>query len=136
MQLVVDTNTLFSFFRKNPVRFIIINSEFLGLKLSAPEYVIDELKKNESDVLKYSKLNTRQFNEVISELSKFIETVPKKSFDMFESQAKGLVHDKDVPIFSLALRLNCAVWSNEPAFKKQSSVEIFNTRDLRKLFNI
>jgi len=31
MKLVVDTNILISFFRDNPVRFIIINSQFLNL---------------------------------------------------------------------------------------------------------
>ena len=136
MQFVVDTNILFSFFRENPVRFIVINSEFLGLKLSAPEYVIDELKKNESDVLKYAKINSVQFNEILLELSKFIEIIPKKSFEQFKSKAKQLIHDKDVPIFALALKLNCAIWSNEPGFKKQSSAEIFNTEDLLKLLKL
>ena len=136
MQLVVDTNILFSFFRENPVRFTIINSEFLGLKLSTPEYTIEELRKNESDVLKYAKINSVQFNETLLELSKFIELIPKKSFEQFESKAKQLIHDKDVPIFALALTLNCAIWSNEPRFKEQSSVKIFNTEDLRELLKV
>ena len=133
MQLVVDTNILLSFFRENPVRFIIVNSELLSIKLFTPEYVIDELKNNESDVLKYSKLNSSQFNKALSELSKLIEIVPKQSFDMFESQAKQLIHNKDIPIFALALKLDCVIWSNEPGFKKQSSVKILNTEDLREL---
>jgi len=136
MQLVVDTNILLSFFRENPVRFIIVNAEFFGINLSTPEYTIDELKNNESDVLKYSKLNSSQFNESLSELSKFVAVVPKTSFDMFESQAKQLIHDKDVPIFALALKLECAIWSNEPRFKEQSKVDIFNTEDLRKLLKV
>ena len=136
MQLVVDTNILISFFRDNPVRFIIINSNFLGLEISSPEYVIDELKKNESDILKYSKINSAQFNGILEELKRFIKIIPKQSFEQFESEAKQLIHDKDIPIFALALKLNCAIWSNEPGFKKQYSVEIFNTGNLRKLFNI
>lgn len=136
MQLVVDTNILLSFFRNNPVRFIILNSELLGVSLFAPEHAIEELKNNKSDILKYSKLNSEQFNEALSRLSEFIEIVPKTSFNMFESEAKQLIHDKDAPIFALALKLNSPIWSNEPRFKKQSSVKVFNTQDLRELLEV
>jgi len=136
MQLVVDTNILISFFRENPVRFIIVNSEFLGLKLFVPEYAIEELKNNESDILKYSKLKSKQFNEALSELYKFIETIPNELFKQFASNAKQLIHNKDVPIFALALKLGCAIWSNEPGFKKQSSVNIFNTKELKNLLDV
>ena len=133
MQLVVDTNILLSFFRENPVRLIIINSDFLGLEISTPEYVIDELKKNESDVLKYSKINSVQFNEILEELKRFIKIIPKQSFEQFESRAKQLIHDKDVPIFSLALKLSCPIWSNEPAFKEQSKIDVLSNRDMIEL---
>ena len=136
MRLVVDTNILISFFRDNPVRFIIINSNSLGLKLSTPEYVIDELRKNESGVLKYSKINSKQFNEILSELVKLIKVIPKSLFEQFESEAKQLTHDKDIPVFALALKLGCAIWSNEPGFKKQSSVKVSNTEDLRKSLSL
>ncbi len=135
MQLVVDTNILLSFFRDNPVRFIIVNSDILGIALFTPEHAIDELKKNEPDILKYSKLKSEKFNESLSELSSLVKGIPNKSFKQFESKAKQLTHNKDIPIFSLALKLECAIWSNEPNFKKQSSVEVFNTNDLRKLLN-
>ncbi len=134
MRLVVDTNILLSFFRENPVRFIIINSELLSIKLFTPEYVVDELKNNELDVLKYSGLNSSQFNKALSELSKLIEIVPKQSFGMFESQAKGLIHDKDIPVFALALKLDCPIWSNEPLFKEQSKIEILSNKDMVELF--
>src|SRR3989344_77226 len=136
MQLVVDTNILLSFFRDNPVRFIIVNSDLIGLRLSSPQYSIDELKKNKLDVLKYSKLNSEQFNKVLAELPEFIEIISNELFRQFEAKAKQLTHDKDIPVFALALKLNCAIWSNKPSFKKQSSVKIFNTEDLRKFLNI
>jgi len=136
MQLVVDTNILVSFFRENPVRFIIVNSDIFGLTLFTPEYAINELKKNKFDVLKYSKLNSKQFNKALSELSNFVKVIPKESFKQFKSKAKQLIHNKDVPIFALALKLNCVIWSNEPGFKNQSFVKIFNTEDLRKLLNL
>ena len=56
MLLVIDTNVLFSFFRENPVRSIIITSKSFGLGLFTPEYSIDELRNNKSDLFKYSGL--------------------------------------------------------------------------------
>lgn len=136
MQIVVDTNILISFFRENPVKFIILNSKLLNLELFTPEFSIDELKKNESDILKYGKINSEQFNNTLSNLMKFIIIIPKESFKEFEKEAEELIHDKDIPFFALALSLNCGIWSNEPAFKEQSKIEISNTSDLRGLLKV
>ena len=133
MELIVDTNILFSFFRENPVRFIIINSDLFGIRLFTAAYNIDELMKNKPDLLKYSKLTSEQIEPIIDELSKYISSISSDEYKLFEQEAKQLIHDKDVPIFALALKLGCAIWSNEPGFKKQSKVEIFNTKALRKL---
>ncbi len=133
MQLVIDTNILVSFFRPNPVQLIITNSASFGIKLFAPEYAIDELKKNQSDILKYAKINSNQFEEKLSELSHFINIVSGDSFSKFKEEAKQLVHEKDLPIFALALKLNCAIWSNEPSFKKQDKIPVFSTREMIEL---
>ena len=134
MGLVVDTNILVSFFRPNPVNEIISKSKFLNLQLFSPKYAIDELRNNKSDILKYSGLNSKQFNSKLSELSTFINLIPKDSFKKFRSKAKQLIHDKDVPFFALALKLNCPIWSNEPAFKEQSKINVFSTREIIELF--
>ncbi len=131
MQLIVDTNILLSFFRDNPVRFVILNSKLLNLELFTPEYALDELNKNESGILKYGKINPEQFNKMLSDLAKSIKIIPEESFKEYGSQAGELIHDKDIPFFALALKLDCAIWSNEPAFKEQSKIKIFNTSDLR-----
>ena len=137
MQLVIDTNILVSFFRENPVRFIITNSDFLGIRLFIPEYAIEELEKNEDEILKYSKLNLLEFKEALEDLKNRVELITKELFKQFELQAKQFSpHDKDLPYFALALYLNCRIWSNEPAFKKQAGIKIFNTKDLREILNI
>ena len=136
MKLVLDTNILFSFFRENPVRQAILKSELHSLELFSPEYTIEELRNNISKLSKYSGLNPEEIFFVLRKLARHVSFISEKEYKKFESQAKQLIHDKDIPIFALALKLNCAIWSNEPRFKKQSPVEIFNTRDLRKLLNI
>lgn len=136
MKLIVDTNVLISFFRNNPVRFIVINSQLLNLELYFSEHCWKELLNIRLSISKYSKLPSEQIDSTFEELKGMLAVVPEDFSKEFESEAKQLIHDKDVPIFALALKLNCPIWSNEPGFKKQSSVEIFNTEDLRELFNI
>lgn len=137
MELVVDTNVLVSFFRDNPVRFIIINSGLLGLELSTAAYNLQELRDNKSDLLKYSKLKAEQIESAINELEKYVSSFSSDKYSTFESKAKQLApHDKDIPVFALALKLGCAIWSNELAFKQQSAVKVFSTSDLRKSLEI
>lgn len=136
MNLVVDTNILISFFRENPVRAIILGSELFCLQLYTPEQGFKELLNIRQDISKYSKLSLKDIEFTFEELKKHVKIISEESFQDFEEQAKKLIHDKDIPFFSLALSLNCAIWSNEPAFKEQSSVEIFNTQDLRNIFKI
>ena len=135
MKFVVDTNILVSFFRPNPVNSIISNSSSMRLELFSPDYVIDELKKNKPDILKYAGIDSEQFVRKLSKLLGFIKTVPNKPLKEFRPKAKKLSpHDKDIPIFALALKLGCPIWSNEPGFKKQDEVIVLSTREMIELF--
>ncbi len=135
MKLVVDANILVSFFRQNPVNEIISKSKILGISLSCSEYNLEELKKNKQAVLKYSGLNSKQFDGELSRLLSFVKLIPDKECKGFRQEAKQLApHDKDIPVFALALKLESAIWSSEPAFKKQSSIKVLSTRDMIELF--
>ena len=139
MELVADANSLFSFFRENPVRFIILNSKSLNLQLFSPAHVLDELNNNIPDLVKYTKLSPKEVSSIIEELKELISVIPSSEYKEFKSRAKQLSphkSDKDMPYFALALKLNCPIWSNEPAFKEQSSVKIFNTEELRKFLKV
>ena len=138
MKLVIDANILFSFFRDNPVRFIIINASLIKLQLFSPAHVLEELNKNIQDLVKYTKLSSLEISSIIEELKSVISIMPSQEYNEFGSEAKKLsphTSDKDTPYFALALKLNCAIWSNEPAFKKQSRIKIFNTKELREHLN-
>ena len=134
MDLIVDTNILVSFFRPNPVQDIISNSEHLKISLYTSDYNINELRKNQEQVLKYANINRNEFEEKLKELSKLLTFVSIESCKEYESEAEKLIHDKDIPIFALALKLNCPIWSNEPLFKKQSKIDILNNREMIELF--
>lgn len=137
MKIVVDTNILFSFFRENPVRLVIINAPALGLELCTPELAIDELRTNQGSILKYAKINQEQFELMVSTLRSFVEVVPVELFSSCKKQAQAVSPDpKDAPFFALALQLNAALWSNEPRLKRQSVVKVLSTSELLKIVSL
>ncbi|RLJ01631.1 MAG: hypothetical protein DRP10_03570 [Candidatus Aenigmatarchaeota archaeon] len=50
-----------------------------------------------------------------------------------EEAIKLAPHNKDVEYFALALKLGCAIWSNERDFKKQEVVKVLSTKELKDL---
>lgn len=138
MKLVVDANILFSFFRENPVRFMILNASSFNLKLFSPAHGVNELRSNISDLMKYSKLSKEEILSMIEKLEKLIIVIPSLEYKNFKLKAQELSphkSDKDTPYFALALKLNCPIWSNESALKKQSWVPIFTTEELVNLLS-
>jgi predicted nucleic acid-binding protein len=135
MKLVLDTNIIVSFFRQNPVNFIISNSKSLNISLYCSPYNIKELEENEKEILKYGNINKKQFKEKLANLLSLVKLVPEDDFKNLKEKAKNISpHDKDIPIFALALHLESLIWSNEPAFKNQNEIKIFSTRDMIELF--
>ena len=134
MDLVVDANILFSFFNPESTRRMVIEaSPQFEFKLISPEFGFEELVKDNERIQKYSGLDELKFIIFFSLLEKRIETVPKSEYNNFVSKAKKLApHLKDVPYFALALSLNCPIWSDEKAFKRQSKVKVYDTSELLK----
>ena len=135
MKVVVDTNILFSFFRENPVRSLIVNAKDFGLQLFTPAYAFGELRNNKKYLMKYAKLKTDEEIEfILKSLLLFIETKPMQSFEECKERAKIICPDqKDTPFFALALKLKANIWSNEPLLKRQSQIKVVTTAELRRL---
>ena len=136
--LISDASILFSFFKKDSVRREVIErlSES-GCKLISPEFVFKELADKKERIKKFGKVNELAFAFIFSLLDSKVESFPEKVYKEFLSEANKISphaeETKDDPYFALALALNCAIWSDEEAFKRQSRVKIFTTKDLFKL---
>jgi len=60
--------------------------------------------------------------------------VPFKDIEQCLNEAEKISPDKDdVIYFALALKLNCAIWSNDKNLKEQNRIKIYSTSDLGKL---
>ncbi len=75
-----------------------------NLHLFTPEYIFTELEKHKK--------------ELLNKTEKAEEITPDPD---------------DMAYFALALKLNCAIWSNDKKLKPQDKVEVYNTHELDKI---
>ena len=65
-----------------------------------------------------------------------IKLIPYEGFQPFMKEAEQISPDtKDTEYLALAMKLKCAVWSNDKKLKTQDKVKIYSTEDLKKEFN-
>jgi len=132
-ELIVDASILFSFFKKDSIRRQ-LTKDLLNknCKLISPYFILEELRSEKDKILKFSKVSIGEFEFTLSTLKDEIELILKEEYQEFLTEAKKLSpHDKDAPYFALSLSLNnCPIWSDEKAFKEQSKIKIFSTKEL------
>ena len=130
MKLVIDATVLFTALIGTGVTKEIIFSD--KVKLYSPEYLFNEFEKHQLRIEKLSKLSSAELKELFAKLRSKIEFVPKSKFEKFLKSANSLIQDKDdTEYLALSLAFNkMPVWSNDPHFKQQSLVKVFNTKEL------
>jgi len=144
LKLVVDTNILFSFFKKESfTRKLIIDS---SLELISPEVALKELQKYSKELSIKSKISKEDFDYMFSLLKEHVEFVPlyvyksefKASLKIAEKFSKNDVEEflDDIDFFALASKERCSIWSKDTLFKKQSIIKVFNTTELAKYFRL
>jgi len=144
LKLVVDTNILFSFFKKESfTRKLIIDS---SLELISPEVALKELQKYSKELSIKSKISKEDFDYMFSLLKEHVEFVPlyvyksefKASLKIAEKFSKNDVEEflDDIDFFALASKERCSIWSKDTLFKKQSIITVFNTTELTKHFRL
>ena len=142
MKLVVDTNILFSFFKKDSfTQKLIVDS---SLELISPELALEELEKYSEELSIKSKIPIDDINLMFSLLKEYVEFVPltkyKNGFKTALKFAKNFEQKEvdefldDIDFFALALKKDCAIWSKDALFKKQSVIKVFDTTELAKYF--
>ena len=134
MRLVVDTNILFSFFKKDSFtrRFILSHPE---IELFTPLYVFEELEEHKDEIKSKAKIGDIVFELSKKELREYVTVVPLDEFKDFWEEAKQISPDPDdVEYLAVALSLDCAIWSKDRDLKeKQFRVVIVTTEELTKL---
>lgn len=130
MELVVDTNVVFSLFKKDSFTRRLIEKH--NLKLFSPETLIKELDKYCREICSKGKISQGTFKEAEQSVLAIVKILPESKEQL--SKAKSLISDQsDVPFLALSLELNkMPIWSNDKHFKTQSLVRVFSTEELDK----
>ena len=131
MELVIDANILFSALIKDSFTYELLFNE--DLKLYAPDFLLEELKKYEPMILKKTCRTQEGLIEALHMLKEVINTIPKEEYSAFMKKADAITPDeKDVMYFALALKLRCGIWSNDKKLKEQDAVTIYSTKEVIK----
>ena len=129
MQLVVDANILFAALIKDGATIeILVNSSG---RLFAPEFVLEEFREHEKEILKKTKRTPEEFESIFESLNEMINVIPKEEYQEMLAAAEKIAPDPDdVPYLALALKLGIPIWSNDKELKGQKRVKVYNTKEL------
>lgn len=137
MILIVDANELFAGIITKGKGFQSWTLDILfsdKVEFYAPLRLLVELEKNKEEIMAKSRFSDKDFDIFVGIIKLRINFITLDDFSDKIAEARGLApHLKDVEYFALALKLDCAIWSEEKAFKKQSEVKVFNSRELVEL---
>lgn len=134
MQIVIDSNVLFSALIKNSVtRKIILDYDGLFL---FPSYIFEELSNHKEELLSRSKMDTQQFNQLLGIILSKVVIVSSKVLENHKEKALEIVNYidiNDVLFFACALAYpDSVIWSNDKELKRQNKIRILNTKELLK----
>jgi len=135
MLLVVDANVVFSaLIGGQTYNVFYVNSIVRVFQFKAPNYLFIEIYEHFDEILEKTKFSKEELEIVLNFLKEQIDIVPFKEYmDKYE-EAKEISPDPDdVPYLALALKLGCAIWSNDKELKKQSAVKVYNTQEIVQL---
>ena len=130
MECVIDASVLFCGLIGKGVTKEIIFSEHVTLY--SPQALLDEFKEHRSTVKIFSGLSFKDLDGLIGKLNNRMVSVPRSRYEGLLEKANKLISDKDdTEYLALSLALGgIPIWSNDPHFKQQSVVKVFNTKEL------
>ena len=132
MELVVDANVIFAALIREGKTYEILFDE--RLHLFTPEFFFTELEKHADYLLKKTGRSREELNQLLDVLRKRIALVPLEELQPYVGEAERICPDADdMAYFALALRLRCAIWSNDKNLKKQKAIGVYSTEDLIKM---
>lgn len=132
MELVVDTNVLYTFFWNSSIvrRFIMK----MDLELFSPEFALEEINSHKSDILKKTGLSEKEFGKIKRDLAVAVSFIPIEEYQELLKHFEKLCPDsQNIDFLALASKLKLPLWSNDTALKRQKEVDVLSTSDLLKM---
>ncbi len=132
MDLVVDANVLIAALIKEGTSYTLLFEE--RFHLYTAEYIFTEIEEHKEEILNKTKRTEEEVLKLLKIFEKRIILIPLEELTTFLEKAEEICPDPDdVVYFTLALKLNCPIWSNDKKIRKQHLVKIYNTEELLKM---
>jgi predicted nucleic acid-binding protein len=132
MNLVVDANILFAaLVKEGKTVEILLNPYF---NLFATEFLFEEFEKYKEVLLHKTHRKEEGFYEILDLLKEIVDVIPRHEYEDKIGPAKEISPDEnDVDYFALAIKLKCAIWSNDKKLKNQEKIKVYSTQELVEL---
>ena len=133
MDFVVDDNVIFAaLIKEDSFAYTLLFSD--AFHIFTPEYIFTELEKHKDELLEKTERTTEEFFRLVETLKRRINIIPLEELVPYVEEAEKLTPDPDdMAYFALALKLNCAIWSNDKKLKVQDKIKVYNTHELSKI---
>ena len=133
MKIIVDANVLFAVLIKQGVTAELLFDP--QLEFYIPEFIVEEFLKHEDEILRKTHRTKQEFISLMHLLNQRITVLPHLEIVQYLNQAKAICPDpEDVMYFAAALKLKCAIWSNDkPIKEQQNKIMIYTTKELLEL---
>ena len=132
MDLVIDANVLFSALIKDSFAYNLIFSG--SFHIFTPEYIFAELEKHKEELLKKTERTDEEFFRLVEALKRRIAIVLLEELVPYVDEAEKITpNPDDMAYFAPALKLNCAIWSNDKKLKEQNRIKVYSTDNLSKI---
>lgn len=133
MKIVVDTNILFSYFKKESFTRRLLSNPFF--ELISPEFSLSELKKYSAIIIRKCGLSVKEFEKEINQLKKEIQFISTKKYLYLLDEAKKISPDiNDSEFFALCLKEKAILWSNDSLLKNQKRILVLSTEEIVRNF--
>lgn len=134
MDLVVDANEIFAALIKESKAHKFLFDE--RLHHFTTEFFFTEFKEHSQEIRKKTDKTEDELNHLLDVLKKRVTLIPLEELLPYLDEAEKISPDPDdVAYIALALKLKCAIWSQDRKLKeKQSKVQVYSTEDLVRIF--
>lgn len=130
----MDANILFSILVKDGFNAFIASNPQINLLV--PDFIFQEFEEHKEEITSKTKRTTENFKDILDNLLNNIKVIPSEFYIEKSEEADIISPDKDdVMYFALALKLNCAIWSNDKKLKEQNKIKVYSTEDLMQILN-
>lgn len=103
--------------------------------LFSPAFLLEETDTHSDEIADKAGISKNELKGILNQLiiAGNITIVPIKGYEEVLAKATAISPDiKDAPYFALALKLGCAIWSNDKKLKEQKVVKVYSTEELFK----